>query len=108
MAAGELEILILLAILRLGDEAYGVAIRDELERRTGRDLTRGAIYTALRRLEKKGLLRGHLGEATPVRGGRAKRYLALTDTGRDVVRVALRELDQMRAGLDDLGADPAR
>ena len=63
-AIGELETMILLAILHLGDTAYGVSVRDEIETRTGRHLTRGAIYTALRRLEAKGFVDGTLGEAT--------------------------------------------
>ncbi|HSM59472.1 MAG TPA: helix-turn-helix transcriptional regulator [Longimicrobiales bacterium] len=102
---GELETLILLAILRLGEDAYGVSIRDEIESRTGRRLTRGAIYTALRRLEAKGFLTGELGQATPARGGRAKRFLTLTDAGLGALRGATRDLDRMRAGLDSLLAD---
>lgn len=105
MSVGELEVLLLLAVLRLDEEAYGVAIRDELEARTGRRLTRGAVYTALRRLESKGLIAGRLGEATPVRGGRAKRYLTLTPSGIAAVRSAANDLDRMRAGLD-LSTEP--
>lgn len=99
---GELETLILLAVLRLGDGAYGVSVKDEIGERTGRKLTRGAVYSALRRLEAKGLLQGTLGEPTPERGGRAKRFLELTDAGLDAVRGATRDLDRMRAGLDEL------
>lgn len=99
---GELETLILLAALQLGETAYGVSIRDEIERRTGRRLTRGAIYTALRRLEAKGFVTGELGEATPARGGRAKRFLSLTEAGVAELRSATRDIDRMRAGLDDV------
>lgn len=99
---GELETLILLAILRLGPQAYGVSVKNELADRTGRRLTRGAIYTALRRLEAKGLVEGRLGEATPARGGRAKRYLTVSDAGLAAVRTASRDFDRMRAGLDNL------
>lgn len=99
---GELETLILLAVLRLGDGAYGVSVKDEIRERTGRKLTRGAVYSALRRLEAKGLLQGTLGEPTPERGGRAKRFLEVTDAGLDAVRGATRDLDRMRAGLDEL------
>jgi DNA-binding PadR family transcriptional regulator len=106
VATGELETLILLAILRLEDGAYGVAVRDELARRAGRTLTRGAVYAALRRLESKGLIAGRLGEATPVRGGRAKRYLELTPEGHACLRDALQEIDRMREGLDGHGLDP--
>lgn len=99
---GELETLILLATLRLGAGAYGVSIRDEIESRTGRRLTRGAIYTALRRLERKGFLVGELGESTPARGGRAKRYLSVTVDGLAELRSATRALDRMRDGVDEL------
>lgn len=101
-AIGELETLILLATLRLGEDAYGVSIRDEIETRTGRRLTRGAIYTALRRLETKGFLEGRLGDPRPERGGRAKRFLRLTESGLAVLRSTTDDLDRMRAGLDDL------
>jgi len=104
-AIGELETLILLAVLRLGDDAYGVSIQNELAARTGRMLTRGAIYTALSRLERKGFLAGALGEATPERGGRAKRFLAITPEGMNALRAATRDLDRMRAGLDELPVD---
>lgn len=104
-AIGELETLVLLAILRLGQDAYGVSIRDEIENCTGRRLTRGAIYTALRRLENKKFVVGRLGESTPARGGRAKRYLSLTDAGMAELRMATRHLDRMRSGLEHLLAD---
>lgn len=104
-AIGELETLILLATLRLGEGAYGVSIRDEIEARTGRRLTRGAIYTALRRLEAKGFLATRLGEPTPERGGRAKRFLRVTGAGMAELRTATRDLDRMRAGIDHLLAD---
>ena len=80
-ALGDLEHLVLLAILRLGDGSYGVPILDEIAVRTGRHASRAAVYIALRRLEAKGLVRSRLGEATPERGGRAKRYFALTAVG---------------------------
>lgn len=99
---GELETLVLLAVLRLGDAAYGVSILDEIEDRTGRRLTRGAIYTVLRRLEAKGFVAGSLGEATPQRGGRAKRFLRVTETGLVELRVASRDLERMKEGLDHL------
>lgn len=105
MATGELENLILLAILRLGDGAYGVAIRDEIEARTGRRLTRGAIYTALRRMEAKGFVEGRLGEATAARGGRAKRFLTLRPEGLEALRESARAFDRMRHGLDPLLED---
>lgn len=102
---GDLETLILLAVLRLGEDAYGVSVRDEIEARTGRRLTRGAIYTALRRLERKGFVASRLGEPTPARGGRAKRFLRITDSGLAELRATTRELDRMRSGVDHLLAD---
>lgn len=101
-AIGELETLILLATLRLGADAYGVSVRDEIQARTGRRLTRGAIYTALRRLEAKGFLEGELGDPTPERGGRAKRFLRVTPEGLAELRAATRELDRMREGVEHL------
>lgn len=74
---GELEHLILLAVLRLGDGAYGAAIFEELEAHASRPILRPAVYTALRRLEAKGLITSEMGEPTPERGGRAKRYFRL-------------------------------
>ena len=78
---GELETLVLLATLRLGEGAYGVLIRDEIRDRAGRALRRGAIYSTIKRLDWKGFLTSEMGEATPVRGGRAKRYFAVTRSG---------------------------
>jgi PadR family transcriptional regulator len=89
---GDLEHLVLLALVRLGDESYGVPILEEIRVRTGREPSRPAVYIALRRLESKGLVRSHLGEATPERGGRAKRYFRLT-------RAGLRQLQLSRAAL---------
>jgi DNA-binding PadR family transcriptional regulator len=78
---GDLEHLVLLAVLRLGDGSYGVPILEEIAARTGRRVSRPAVYIALRRLQAKGLLASRLGEATPERGGRAKRYFTLTRLG---------------------------
>jgi len=104
-AIGELETLVLLAILRLRSGAYGVSVQKEIAERTGRRLTRGAIYTAVARLEAKGFLVGTLGDATPERGGRAKRFLAVTPEGLDALCGATRDLDRMRAGLNELPVD---
>ncbi len=98
-SVGELEVLLLLSVLRLGDEAYGVAVRDELERRTGRRLSRGAVYATLRRLESKGFLVSELGEPTPERGGRAKRFLCPSAAGLEALQSSLRDLDRMREGI---------
>lgn len=79
---GEFEQLVLLAILRLGENAYGVTIRREISTRTKRETTPGALYTTLDRLEDKGLLRSSMGDPTPERGGRAKRIVTLTAPGK--------------------------
>ena len=78
---GDFEHLVLLALLRLGQPSYGVPILDEIAARTGRAPSQPAVYIALRRLESKGLVASRLGEATPQRGGRAKRYFTLTAAG---------------------------
>jgi DNA-binding PadR family transcriptional regulator len=73
---GEFEYLLITAAARLGDDAYGAAIREEIEATTGRKCSIGALYTTIDRLETKGLLKTWMGDATPQRGGRAKRVLA--------------------------------
>ncbi len=103
-ALGELESLILLAILRLR-EAYGVPVRDEIEKRTGKRLSRGAVYTALARLEKKGYLDSTIGPPTPTRGGKSKRFYSVNDRGMDALRTSTRVMEQMRAGLEALFTD---
>lgn len=77
----DFEIMILLAILRVGDDAYGVTIAREIEATAGRTVQLPAVYAALDRLEHQGLVRSWLGEATAQRGGRAKKHFALTKTG---------------------------
>jgi len=78
---GDVEHFVLVALLHLGGESYGVPIMDEIATRTGRAISRPAVYIALRRLESKGLLNSRVGEATAERGGRAKRYFKLTKAG---------------------------
>lgn len=85
---GDIEHLVLLALLRLGDRSYGVPILEEIAERTGREVSRAAVYIALRRLESKGMVKSQLGEATPERGGRAKRYFTLTNGGRQQLHVS--------------------
>ncbi len=102
---GEFEQLLLLAILRLGDGAYGVAIRAELEGCARRKTTPGALYTTLERLEGKGLLAARTGEPTPERGGRAKRYYRVTREGHARLVTAQRAFERMRVGLNLLGEE---
>jgi DNA-binding PadR family transcriptional regulator len=92
---GDMEHLVLLAILRLGKEAYGIPILDEVCARCGRDVSRATVYVALKRLEQKGLVSSKLGESTPERGGRAKRFFRLRPSGLK----ALRESREMFLGL---------
>jgi DNA-binding PadR family transcriptional regulator len=87
---GEFEQIVLLAILRLGDNAYGVTIREEIAARTDRDPSPGALYTTLARLEDKGMLKSRMGDPTPDRGGRAKRFVKLTASGLDAIARAQR------------------
>lgn len=88
---GEFEELLLLVILILAEEAYGVSIKEEIHRRTDRSISRGALHTSLTRLEKKGYITSDFGEATPVRGGRRKKYYTLTQEGKKVLE-AVRNL----------------
>lgn len=101
-ALGELETCVLLATLRLGEQAYGVSIRDEIRTRTGRGLSRGAIYSAITRLERRGLLGSSVGDPTPVRGGRAKRSFKVTPAGIRAVRASTDAVVRMRQGLEAL------
>jgi PadR family transcriptional regulator, regulatory protein PadR len=83
---GDIEHLVLLAILRLGREAYGIPILDEVSTRGGRDVSRATVYVALKRLEQKGLVTSRLGDSTPERGGRAKRFFKLRPAGLKALR----------------------
>ena len=97
---GELEQVVMLALLRVGSEAYGVPVRDEVHRCTGRDLTLGAVYKTLERIEEKGFAMSWTGEPTPQRGGRRKRYYKVTGAGRAALRQSLGALRKLSLGLD--------
>jgi PadR family transcriptional regulator PadR len=99
---GEFEQIVLLAILRLGDEAYGVPIRLEIERRTGRALTVGALYRTLDRLEDKGYVLSAFSAPTPERGGRSKRYFRVRARGLRNLRASREALTAMWEGLEPL------
>jgi DNA-binding PadR family transcriptional regulator len=99
---GELEQVLLLALLRLDGHAYGAAIRAEILERTGRSITPGAIYPTLDRLEGRGLLRSRIGGATAERGGRARRYFKITASGLREVKAAWRQTSTLAAGLEVL------
>src|SRR6187549_3745690 len=80
------ELMVMLAIIRIGDDAYGVSISNEIEKTTGSEVLLGSVYDALTRLEEKALITSVLGEATPERGGRAKRHFRTTARGLRFVR----------------------
>ena len=98
-ALGEFEQVVLLAILRLGDDAYGVTIRREIAERTEREPAPGALYTTLDRLEDKGLVASKYGDPTAERGGRAKRYFTVTGAGVRAVARAQRAFQRLMEGL---------
>ena len=92
---GELEQMVLLAILRLGERAYAVPIREEIETQARRSVARGALYTTLERLETKGCLTSRMGDPTPERGGRSRRYFKVTAQG-------VRSLEHSREAMANL------
>jgi DNA-binding PadR family transcriptional regulator len=96
---GEFEQIVLLAILRVGENAYGVPIRAEIKACTDREPAPGALYTTLDRLEEKGMVTSRLGEPTSQRGGRAKRYFTVTASGVEAVTRAQRSYQRLLKGL---------
>lgn len=102
---GEFEQMVLLAVLHLGDGVYGVPIVDEIEARTGRSVSRAAVYVTLRRLEKKGLLETWMGEPTEERGGKARRMVRVREEGRRQLIESRRAMDAMWDGLEALAGD---
>lgn len=104
---GEFELLVMLALIRLGDEAYGVPIAAEIERATGREAALGSVYATLERLTEKGLVISELGEPTAERGGRARRYFHSTRQGLDRVRETRAALTRMWRGLPELREENA-
>jgi PadR family transcriptional regulator, regulatory protein PadR len=99
----ELELMILLALVRLGDEAYGVPISAEIERHTGREAVLGSVYAALERLEERGMVSSHLGDPTAARGGRAKRYFRVTGAGMRELKNTQKALISLWSGVPALG-----
>ncbi len=97
---GEFEHLIVLALLRLEDRAYGVTVRQEIELRTKREVSIGAVYATLDRLEAKGYVSSRLGDPTPERGGRSKRFFRVTAKGLAIVNRTQGALQRMTEGLD--------
>jgi PadR family transcriptional regulator PadR len=99
---GELEQIVLLAVLRLGDDAYAVPILEQIERQTGRKVARGALYTALDRLEAKGCLRSRVGDPLPERGGRARRYFTVTPAAIGALKASRLALMRLWHGLESI------
>ncbi len=97
---GEFEQMVLLAIAHLQDEAYGIPIVDEIERRTGRSVARAAVYVTLRRLEEKGFISSRMSDPTPERGGKGRRYAKLEPEGAKALREARQVAERMWRGLD--------
>jgi len=99
---GEFEYAVLLATLHLDQEAYAVPVRELIEERTGRPVARGALYTALDRLETKGCLRSRMGESTEERGGKARRYFTVTAAGLKAIKATHGALASMARGLETI------
>jgi PadR family transcriptional regulator, regulatory protein PadR len=105
---GEFEQIVLLAVLRLGENAYGVTILGEIAERTARNASPGALYTTLHRMEDKGLVTFRDGSPTPERGGRAKRFVTVTREGRDALATAQAAYRSLMEGLDLLSPTHAQ
>ena len=104
---GEFELMIMLVLIRLQDEAYGVPISKELLRVTGRDVSLGSVYAALERLERKDFVTSSLGDPTPERGGRAKRYFRVTKSGLRAVRSTRAALIKLWRGVPSFEGEHA-
>ncbi len=96
---GDFEQLVLFALVRLGADAYGVSIRADIEKRTGRTVSAGALYTALDRMEQRGLVASRLGDPTPQRGGKRKRFYTLQPAGERALARAYESLRLMANGV---------
>jgi DNA-binding PadR family transcriptional regulator len=96
----ETEQMVLLALVRLGEEAYGVPVRDEIERRSGRAVSLAAVYAALDRLETRGHVRSWLSDPLPERGGRARKHFRITPSGAAALRSAREAMARMWKGLE--------
>ncbi|HTV81924.1 MAG TPA: PadR family transcriptional regulator [Acidobacteriaceae bacterium] len=104
---GELELMILLTVIHLGDDAYGVPISRELEQQRGREVAVGSVYASLERMEAKGLVTSSLGDPTQERGGKARRYFRITEAGLRQVAATRTVLEKMWRGLPQLKEERA-
>ena len=98
------ELMLMLAVIRAGEDAYGVLVAREMEAATGKEVLLGSVYASLERLETRGLVTSRLGDPSPERGGRAKRYVRVTAAGRRVVREARRGLVALWNNLPELAS----
>ena len=103
---GEFEYAVLLSVLHLDEDAYAVPIRELIEQRTGRPVARGALYTGLDRLEAKGCLRSRMGDPTEERGGKARRYYAVTAAGMKALRATHEAFASLARGLESILEQP--
>ncbi len=103
---GEFEYAVLLAVLHVETDAYAVPVRAVLEERTGRPVARGALYTALERLEAKGCLRSRMGDPTAERGGKARRYFTVTPLGVRALKTMHASLANLSKGLEAILEQP--
>jgi len=103
---GEFEQLVLLALLRLGKEGYGVTVREELLNEGGREVSLGTVYKTLLRLESKGLVAAQIGDPTPARGGRRKKHYSVTARGRTALTRSLAALRGLSRGLNPVWGAP--
>jgi PadR family transcriptional regulator, regulatory protein PadR len=99
---GDFELMVMLALMRLGDDAYGVPISREIEQQSGREVALGSVYATLERLETRGLVSSYLGKPTAERGGKAKRYFRVTSNGLRKTRETRRALMKLWHGLPEL------
>jgi PadR family transcriptional regulator, regulatory protein PadR len=99
---GGFELMVMLALMRLGEDAYGVPVSREIEDRSGREVALGSVYAALERLEEKGFVTSQLGDSTPERGGRAKRHFHVTGKGLREIGETHRTLKKLWQGLPQL------
>ncbi|HEX4912562.1 MAG TPA: helix-turn-helix transcriptional regulator [Vicinamibacterales bacterium] len=104
---GEFEQVVMLALLRLGPDAYGAAVCTEIESRSGRGVSVSAVHTTLERLELKGLVKSRVGDPTPQRGGKRKRHYEVAAAGMKALQASYRSLRNMAAGLEHLLGEPA-
>ena len=104
---GEFEQMVMLALLRLGPDAYGAVVCSEIEKRGGRGVSVSAVHTTLDRLEQKGLVKSRVGDPTPQRGGKRKRHYEVAPSGMKALQASYRSLRNMADGLEHLLGEPA-